>query len=117
MKHVMMLAEIKLKMNDRMWQMPHSASLTLTESSTAKNKQNRQKQIHLGCISTYKRSGILVHHGTPTHSFAESLLDKLGRGEIRESLSKVYCFVVCSQLCEFNPVDAKNAGCDIITIM
>jgi len=58
-------------------------------------------------FSTYKRSGILVHRRSSTHSFTEGFLDKLGRREVRKSLSQVHCLVVCSQLCEFDPVGTK----------
>lgn len=92
----------------RTWTKNEHASLTFTE--------NRDQV----CISTYKCSGILVHDGSSTHSFTESFLDKLWRREVRKPLSKVHCFVVCCQLCEFNPVGAKlpvNHCDDIISVV
>lgn len=60
------------------------------------------------CSSTYKSSSVLVHWRSSAHSFTESLLNKLRRREVGKALTQVYCFVVCSQLREFNPVGTKH---------
>lgn len=57
---------------------------------------------------TYKGPSVLVHGGSSTHGFTESLLDEWRWGEVREALSKVDRFVVRSQLSEFNPVDESG---------
>lgn len=55
----------------------------------------------------YKGPCVLMHGRSSTYRFAKSILDKLGRGEIWESLSKIDGFVVSSQLWEFHP-GARN---------
>lgn len=72
----------------------------------AGDNEHHELHKHRSCSScyTYKTSGVLVHRGSATHSFTESFLNKLRRGEVGKSLSKVYWFVVCCQLGEFNPV-------------
>lgn len=60
------------------------------------------------CSSTYKSSRVLVHRRSSAHSFTERILNKLRRREVGKALTQVHCFVVCSQLREFNPVDTKH---------
>lgn len=60
---------------------------------------------------TYKGPCVLMHGGSSTYRFTKSILDKLGRGEIGESLSKIDGFVIGSQLWEFHPGERNPIRC------
>lgn len=61
--------------------------------------------------SPYKGPCVLMHGRPSTYCFTKGILDKLGRREIRESLSKIDGFVVGSQLWEFHPDERNQIGC------
>lgn len=59
-------------------------------------------------VTTYKCPRVLMHGWSSTYGFTKSVLDKLGRGEIWKSLSKIDGFVVGSQLGELHPGDRNQ---------
>lgn len=78
-----------------------------SDQTQIKNHADGEADTPPGDCFTHKSPSVLVHGRSSFQSITESLSDELRGRKVREPLTEVHSFVVCSKLGKFNPVGGK----------